>query len=86
MEMTFPTSDLPAGGDRRPLLDPQLFTLSPKGLSETARAAALSALSEAMATQRNHCLGYQVNQGAMYGDLAQYLTIHLNNEIGRAHV
>ena len=29
--------------------------------------------------QRNHCLGYQVSLSAMYGDLAQYLTLHLNN-------
>lgn len=64
---------------RPPLLDPKLFALSPEGLSETARTTALSALSELMASQRNHCLGYQVNLSAMYGDLAQYLTLHLNN-------
>jgi histidine decarboxylase len=60
-------------------LDPQLFALSPEGLSDSARNAALSALSEMLARRKTHALGYQANQAGMYGDLAQYLTLHLNN-------
>jgi histidine decarboxylase len=62
-----------------PGLDPTLFWLSPEGLSEAARKTALGALSEYEAGQRNRFLGYQANQYGLYGDLAQYLTLHLNN-------
>jgi histidine decarboxylase len=69
---TFPLFD---GSD----LDPSLFTLSPEGLSEPARKSALNALSEFVTKQRSHSLGYQANQYGMYGDLAEYLTLHMNN-------
>jgi histidine decarboxylase len=62
-----------------PGLDPTLFQLSPEGLGEAQRKSALGALSEYEAGQRNRFLGYQANQYGLYGDLAQYLTLHLNN-------
>lgn len=80
--MTHPSPGLlPEGGAHANGLglDPSLFDLPAEGLGESARTRALAALSERVAAQRNHCLGYQVNEGGMYGDLAQYLTLHLNN-------
>ena len=62
-----------------PGLDPSLFTLSPEGLSEPERKTALNALAEFIAKQRNLSLGYQANQSGMYGDLAEYLSVHMNN-------
>lgn len=80
MTIPSPRQPLAHASGAQPLgLDPQLFELSAEGLSESARNAALSAFAEVMASKRNHCLGYQVNQFGMYGDLAQYLTMHLNN-------
>ncbi|MFN9621640.1 MAG: pyridoxal-dependent decarboxylase [Cyanobacteriota bacterium] len=56
-----------------------LFALSSEGLSESARKTALQTLSALMAQQRNRMLGYQANQFGMYGDLADYLCMHMNN-------
>jgi len=60
-------------------IDTELFHLSEEGLSEPARKTALAALSTYEATQKDLFLGYQANQYGLYGDLAQYLTLHLNN-------
>ena len=63
-----------------PGLDAKLFQLDPpNGMTEPARKTALAALSTYEATQKNFFLGYQANEYGLYGDLAQYLTQHLNN-------
>ncbi|MBP2316964.1 hypothetical protein [Azospirillum soli] len=60
-------------------IDDALFALKPEGLSDVERQSALTQLSLYEVTQKSRFLGYQANQYDNYGELSQYMTMHLNN-------
>jgi histidine decarboxylase len=62
-----------------PGIDNQLFQLPAEGLTDVQRQTALTQLSLYEVGQKTNFLGYQANQYDAYGDLSQYLTLHLNN-------